>query len=110
MSNGETGLTIKELLLRLEGKVEGYIDAHSRRHEADQKADILARSDPKNSPAGMAIVTAISDLKGDLGTLAKIVASHERTNQRVIGAMILLTALSTGTLGLVVARIAGLVQ
>ena len=43
----------------------------------------------------------------DMATLKEMVLSHERTIQRLLGAVALTAALGLGTLGLVLLRIAG---
>jgi len=107
-SNG--GMTVKELILRLEGTLAGFIQAHEARHAADALASESARGDAAASPAGRALGRAIADLAGDVTTVAATVASHDRTLQRVIGALALVTTLGIGTLGLLVMRIVGLVK
>jgi len=103
------GLTVKELILRLEGKLDAFILSHEFRHTSEAQADQQARGDAEGSPAGRALNRAIADIAGDVKTLATTVASHDRTLQRVIGALALVTTLGIGTLGLLVLRIAGLV-
>lgn len=103
-----TGLTVKELILRLEGKVDAFIVAHENRHQVESQSDLAARGDPQMSAAGRALDTRISDLTKDVDALGTMVRIHERTLQRVIGALALVTTLGIGTLGLLVLRIAGL--
>jgi len=94
-SNG-AGLTVKELVLRLDGKIDAYITAHEHRHD-----QLLP---------GSLITNQHNDLAGDMKDLASMVGSHERTIQRMIGGMVLISALGLGTLLLVIGRIAGLVN
>jgi hypothetical protein len=105
-SNG--GMTVKELILRLEGKLDAFILSHEIRHAADVQADQLARGDADGSPAGRALNRAIAQVADDVEMLATTVASHDRTLQRVIGALTLVTTLGIGTLGLLVLRLAGI--
>jgi len=94
-SNG-AGLTVKELVLRLDGKIDAYITAHEHRHD-----QLLP---------GSLLTDRHIDLSDDLKSLSGTVASHERTIQRMIGGMVLISALGLGTLLLVIGRIAGLVN
>jgi hypothetical protein len=107
-SNG--GLTVKELILRLEGKLDAFILSHENRHAIEGQADQAARGDAAASPAGRALNRAIADVASDVATLAATVSSHDRTLQRVIGALALVTTLGIGTLGLVILRLAGLIS
>lgn len=102
-------MTVKELILRLDGKLDAFIGAHETRHSADQQADAAARGDADGSPAGRELGRRISELGGDVDSLAAMVRSHDRTIQRVIGALTLVTVLGVGTLALLIARIAGLI-
>ena len=103
------GLTIKELILRIEGKLDAFILSHEQRHALEATADQAARGDAANSPAGRAISARITEISEDVKTLSITVDSHERTLQRVVGALSLVSLLGVGTLGLVVLRIAGIV-
>jgi len=102
-----SGLTVKELILRLEGKLDAFITAHEIRHSSEATADQLSRGDPQASAAGRALLSRLDDLGKDVDALATMVRAHERSLQRLIGASVLLTTLGIGTLGLLVARIAG---
>ena len=104
-----TGLTVKELVLRLEGKIDAFIASHEARHGVEAEADQRARNDPQSSAAGRALDARISELGKDVDALASMVRVHERTLQRLIGASVLLTTLGLGTLGLTFSRIAGIV-
>lgn len=108
-ASGGNGLTVKELLLRVEGKLDSFMVVHEQRHSSEAAADQAARGDPQSSAAGRALSRALSELKNEVSELTKIVASHDRTLQRLIGASALLAALGLGTLGLLVARLAGLI-
>ena len=110
MVETDAGLTVKELVLRVEGKIDAFIASHEARHQLEQEADQRARSDPQSSAAGRALDARISELGKDVDALASMVRVHERSLQRLIGASVLLTSLGLGTLGLVVSRILGLVQ
>ena len=103
------GLSLRDLVLRLDGRIEGYIISHEARHSAESAADMAARGDPSQSAAGRAIMNSIQGVADDVAQLAGTVRSHERTLQRMTGAMTLLTALGIGTVGLVALRIAGIV-
>lgn len=107
MPDSDGGLTVKELVLRLEGKIDAFITAHMARHQLESDAADRARNDPQATAAGRALDQRISDLSKDVDSLASMVRSHDRTLQRLIGASALLTTLGIGTLGLVIARIAG---
>jgi hypothetical protein len=108
LTESDGGLTVKELVLRLEGKIDAFIIAHEIRHQAESDADYRARSDPTQSAAGRALDTRISTLSEDVDSLAGMVRTHERTLQRLIGASVLLTTLGIGTLGLLITRISGI--
>jgi len=108
LTNGE-GMTVKELVLRLDGKLDAFIMAHEARHNADAAADAAARGDPAASSAGRAITAQIREVSTDVAELARTVDSHERTIQRMIGAMVLVSALGLGTLLLVFLRLTGVV-
>ena len=111
MPEPETGgLTVKELILRLEGKLDAFITAHEIRHASEATADQLARSDPQGSAAGRSLGNRIDELGKDVDSLATMVRTHEKSLQRLIGASVLLTTLGLGTLGLLAARIAGFGQ
>ena len=107
MVTDQTGLTIRDLVLRLDGRIEGYILSHEARHSSDTAADQAARGDASQSAAGRQIMNSIQGVADDVAQLAGTVRSHERTLQRMMGAMALLTALGIGTVGLVALRIAG---
>ena len=109
LETNSIGLTVKELILRLEGTLNGFITAHEIRHQSELQSDLAARGDPQMSAAGRALDTRISNLATDVDNLAKMVRLHERTIQRVIGALALVTTLGIGTLGLLILRIAGVV-
>ena len=108
MTESDVGMSVKELVLRLEGKIDAFIIAHETRHLVESDADQRARSDPHQSAAGRALDARINDLGKDVDSLASMVRSHERTLQRLIGASVLLTTLGIGTLGLLIARISGI--
>lgn len=107
-SNG--GLTVKELLLRLDGKLDAFMHAHETRHSIEMLASQEARGDAAASPAGRALNQRISDVAVDVASLAATVAAHDRTLQRVIGALALVTTLGIGTLGLLILRLSGLLS
>lgn len=107
MTDGDSALTVKELVLRVEGKLDTYISLHEQRHAADTAADVLARGDPAGSPAGRAILQQLTDISRDTTALATTVAGHEKTIQRLVGGMILLTMMGLGTVGLISLRIIG---
>jgi len=109
MPDPDGGLTVKELVLRLEGKIDAFITAHMARHQLESDASDRARSDPQVSAAGRALDQRISEVSKDVDSLASMVRIHERTLQRLTGASVLLTTLGIGTLGLLIARIAGVV-
>ena len=84
-----------QVVLRLERTVADYIIAHSTVHNG-------------------LVAPAVLDLRhkdqsDDLEELQKIVASHERTIQRIIGGMVLITSIGFGTLTLMVLRITGII-
>jgi len=104
----DTGLSLRDLVLRLDGKLTGYITSHETRHTVDAQTDAQARGDPSQSAAGRAILKAISDVNRDVAHVSATVASHERTIQRMLGAMALLTTLGIGTIILVGLRLSGI--
>jgi hypothetical protein len=77
------GLTLRDLVLRLEGTINGFITTHLKEHEGLVDPATLKRQ-------------------------AAMIESHERTIQRITGALILLSALGIGTLVILVLRITGL--
>jgi len=102
------GLTVKELVLRVEGKIDGYIAAHEARHGGEAAESLAARSDASASAAGRELQRAITEVATDVLAVTATVSSHDRTIQRLTGALALLTTLGIGTLGLVILRIAGI--
>ena len=103
------GLTVKELLLRLDGKLDAFIAAHEVRHGVETAASLLARGDADASPAGRSLTRRISEVSDDVNALAVLVRAHEAALQRLTGALALLTMLGLGTLTLVFLRMAGVV-
>ena len=104
-----SALTIKELLLRLDAKLDTYIAAHENRHAAELMADFQARSDPSQSPAGRAIMQRVGDVENDVAGLGGRLNMQERAVERFRGALALVSIIGFGTIFLVVLRIAGLV-
>jgi len=109
MTNGDIGLTVKELVLRLDAKIDAYIQVHEGRHASDATSDSAARGDPSMSAAGRVLTAQIREVSADVAAVSATVASHEKTIQRMIGAMVLVSALGIGTLILVFLRLTGLV-
>jgi hypothetical protein len=110
-SNG--GMSVKDLVLRLDGKLDAFILAHEARHQGDQLADAAARSEASGTPAGRALAADIKELRETVETLAVTVGSHDRTQQRLIGAMAFISLLGLGTIisvvGFVVLRSGGVI-
>jgi RNase P/RNase MRP subunit POP5 len=110
MTTDEAGLTVKELVLRLEGTVNSYIVAHDARHARSELESATARADPMATGAGRHIETQLTNFIRELADLTGVVASHERTIQRILGALTLLSILGIGTLVLLLLRISGIVS
>ena len=72
MTESDVGMSVKELVLRLEGKIDAFIIAHETRHLVESDADYRARSDPSQSAAGSALDARISDLGKDVDSLASM--------------------------------------
>ena len=94
MTEDLNGLTVKELVLRLDAKVDAYLAAHAITHSLLIPSNVLNRQ--------------IEDLSQDVRNLGTTVSSHERTLQRIVGALILVSALGIGTLLLVFLRLIGI--
>lgn len=90
------GFTTKELLLRLDAKLDTYIFTHSSLHQEH----LL----PKTT-----LLQEFKDVDKEFAKITRIVESHERTIQRIIGAIVLLSAIGFGTLVLLFLRISGVV-
>ena len=83
-TNGH-GLSLRDLVLRVDTKLDAFIVAHAVEHRNLTAPEELDRT-------------------------AHMVTSHERTIQRITGALILLSALGIGTLVILVLRITGIVR
>ena len=109
MTNGDaTGKTLKELVLDLDRKVDGldrkfdeWLDGHERRHRDDEATISAGRSSPDATPAGRTVSASIASLQ-------TAVAAHERTIQRLYGAVGLASMLGFGALLVVFGRMSGL--
>lgn len=117
-----SAFTVKELVLRLDAKLDAYVGSHALQHGAEQSTLTQAVSDVQSSAAGRALLASVASVKEDLGdheqessrryqALASSVASHEKTIQRLVGAMALIVFLGGGAFILAaiafIARIAG---
>ena len=104
MTNGDSAsYTLKEMIVRLEGKVDAMIEwtaHHEKRHTLESIEDAQARGSLMSTPVGR-------ELDSRLTPTEEAVEAHERAIQRMYGAMALLTAFGLGTLALLVLRIAG---
>jgi hypothetical protein len=110
MTNGDaSALTVKELVLRLDAKLDAYIVTHQAQHASDQMVDMQARGDPSATAAGRLIQAEMAEIRQDVTTLVTTVASHERTLQRMTGAMALVSLMGFSAIVLVGLRIAGVV-
>jgi hypothetical protein len=121
-SGDTSGFTTKEVALRVEAKLDAFISAHETRHASEAQIDNQARSDAVGTAAGRQLLAAIASVREDLGdherdstmrldALNTAVASHERTIQRLVGAMALIVFLGGGAFILAaiafIARISG---
>jgi hypothetical protein len=109
MNSDQSGLTVKELVLRLDAKIDTFITVHEARHTSESLTDFNAHSEPGGSAAGRALQRELLNLTIEVGALTKTVGLHERTIQRIMGAMALLSVLGIGTVGLVILRMSGFV-
>lgn len=117
--SGDAGaFTTKEVALQIKASLDAYILAHEARHSNEAEADHRSRSDPLSTASGRQLLTAIAAVREDLtdhereavawrekdqqatakqmGDLSTSVASHERTIQRLVGAMALIVFLGGG--------------
>ena len=123
VSTESSGFTTKEVALRVEAKLDAYINAHEQRHAAELDRDNAARSDPTSTATGRTLIAAIASVKEDLDehereataslqALNLTVQSHERSIQRLVGAMALIVFLGGGAFILAalafIARISGI--
>ena len=105
------GFTVKEVVVSIErdvlaltGKLDAYIAIHQSQHVAETMADAAARSSPKGSAAGQALLDDIEAIAGDGREIRAIVMVHERTIQRLFGATALASFLGLGAVVLVILR------
>jgi hypothetical protein len=106
-STDNSAYTVKELVLRLDAKLDTYIAAHEARHAADVLASMEARGDPAASAAGRSLVKSIADLTNIVAEHERSIEALERTQQRMYGAIGLIGFLGFATLALVLMRLAG---
>jgi len=95
-SGDSSAYTVKELVLRLDAKVDTYIISHGNQHANEQQQVMSGSADPNSTAAGRALVAGQADLASDISLLRDTVVSHERSIQRLIGAMALIVFLGGG--------------
>lgn len=99
--------TTKEVILRVEAKLDAYISAHDARHAAEAAQDYAARTDANATAVGRSLLKAQVELAADIAELTKAVDSHERSIQRLLGAVALIVFLGGGAFVLAALSAAG---
>ena len=94
--------TVKDALLaemaamekRLSARIDDAAARHDAQHATERKGDDAARGDPAQSPAGRAIIARVDGLEGEVRDLVDLVGSHERAQQRMIGAFAVINTIA----------------
>lgn len=96
MTSDEEVLSAMQVVLRLEMTVRDYMTTHALVHGTLIAPSLLGQQHAEH--------------ERQIRALQLTVASHERTLQRIMGALTFVTALGIGTLLLVMGRIAGIIE
>ena len=106
-TNGSgTGLTVKEMVLRLEGKVDTLLKCtaeHENIHTQEAIKVAAASSNPETTPAGKALSDRIH-------TNELLVEAHERSIQRAFGAIGFIGFVGVSVVAILALRIFGIVS
>ena len=102
------GLSLRDLVIELRGELRGYVAAHEQRHGQLVPPDVLTlrhqettedlRQLTQDVRSLAATVATLVPVVGDVAQLDGTVTAHERTIQRMVGAMIFVSVLGLGTL------------
>lgn len=132
-TSDSSAFTTKEVALQIQSELRGFVLAHESRHAAELEATQHSRSDATATASGRSLLATIASVKEDLhdheveaqtwrekdqaavsiqiADLRASVTSHERTIQRLVGAMALIVFLGGGAFILAalafIARISG---
>ena len=90
--------TVKELVLRLDAKLDAYIAQHAATHDAAERTSAEMRADPSASASGRQLIAGQVELTHDVETLRATVESHERSIQRLVGAVAIVVFFGGGAL------------
>lgn len=99
--------TVRDLLLRLEGKFDAYISSHEMRHTSEAATDLASRTDPMSTATGRMLTARIDANSRDIEQLKQETEAHDTRFHRVDGALAVIGFVGFGTLVVVVARLLG---
>jgi hypothetical protein len=99
--------TVRDLLLRLEGKFDAYISTHEGRHASETANDLASRTDPMSTATGRMLTARIDANTRDIASLREDSEAHDVRFHRVDGALAVIGFVGFGTLLVVIARLLG---
>jgi hypothetical protein len=94
---------LSDKITKLTAKFDAWTIEHRDQHAREHEQDILARSDPSQTRTGQLLTAQIEEL-------ADTVATHDKMQQRLVGALSLIMLLGLGTVMLVSLRVIGVVS
>jgi hypothetical protein len=90
MPDDGNAYTVKELVLRIDAKLDTYISTHEARHLSESRYSQAAASDPTATAAGRQLVKDLAELTAIVKDHDNRIESMEKTIWRAVGAIAVL--------------------